>query len=570
MWLFVLLMLAFVAMAARLFVLQVVEAPVYAQLAEQQRTRYGTFPARRGALLDREGRALAISVDLKTVYADPTLVEDPAATADKLARILKMPPEVIAASLTAPDTRFQFIKRQVDPDIARRIEKLNLAGIGMQTEAKRVYPDGRLASHVLGFVNVDGIAQEGIEAAYDDILEGTPGRMRLEQDPEGRPLPQAEFSYEAPVPGESLLLSIDKDIQFDTELALAEAVRAYHATSGSAIVMDPRSGEILAMANVPNFDPNDFNTSDPDERRNRALTDVYEPGSVFKVVTLSAALSEGAVTPSSRFVVPDELQVADRVIHDSHYHPTESMTVRQIIKESSNVGTVMVGQKLGGEKLDAWVHRFGFGTASGLDFPAESPGIVIPLQQWSGSSIANIPIGQGIAVTPLQMLSAYATVANKGMWVEPKLLHASIRNGDKAVGARPPTSRRVMPASVARVIVEILTEVVSEGTGVEAQIPGYDVAGKTGTAQQPLPTGGYGDVYAASFAGFAPAKHPRIAGIVVLANPDPIWGGSTAAPTFKVIMQDALQELGVAPTNNAERAALTINASDPNDLSSQD
>lgn len=557
-------------MASRLFVLQVVESPAYAQLAEQQRTRYGTFPARRGALLDREGRALAISVDLKTVYADPTLVEDPAATADKLARILKMPPELIAASLTAPDTRFQFIKRQVDPDVARRIEELNLAGIGMQTEAKRVYPDGRLASHVLGFVNVDGLAQEGIEAAYDDILEGTPGRMRLEQDPEGRPLPQAEFSYEAPVPGESLLLSIDKDIQFDTELALAEAVRAYHATSGSAIVMDPRSGEILAMANVPNFDPNYFNTSDPDERRNRALTDVYEPGSVFKVVTLSAALSEGAVTPSSRFVVPDELQVADRVIHDSHYHPTESMTVRQIIKESSNVGTVMVGQKLGGEKLDAWVHRFGFGTASGLDFPAESPGIVIPLQQWSGSSIANIPIGQGIAVTPLQMLSAYATVANKGMWVEPKLLHASIRNGDKAVGARPPTSRRVMPASVARVIVEILTEVVSEGTGVEGQIPGYDVAGKTGTAQQPLPTGGYGDVYAASFAGFAPAKHPRIAGIVVLANPDPIWGGSTAAPTFKVIMQDALQELGVAPTNNAERAALTINASDPNDLSSQD
>lgn len=563
------LMGGFALMASRLFVLQVVEAPAYARLAEEQRTKFAEFPARRGAILDRNGRALAISVDLQTVYADPSLVEDPRGTAGKLAEVLKMPASDIEALLTVPQSRFQYLKRQVQPDVARRIAKMDLAGVGMQTEAKRIYPDGSLAAQILGFVNIDGDAQEGIEVQYDDILHGKPGRMRLEQDPSGRPLPQAEFSYEAPAPGDSLLLTIDKDIQYSTEVALSEAVGRYQASSGSAIVMDPRTGEILALANVPTFDPNDFSDSDAQDRRNRALTDVYEPGSVFKVVTASAALAEDVVTPTTRFTVPDQLQVADRVIHDSHYHATESMSVRQIIEQSSNVGTVMIGQRVGGELLDRYVRRFGFGTRTGLDFPAESPGIVLPLEQWSGSSIANIPIGQGIAVTPMQMLTAYATVANGGVWVEPKLLHGTVDDEGDTTASPRAASKRVLPRRVASVMTDILSGVVAKGTGIEGQIPGYDVAGKTGTAQQPLPTGGYGDVYAASFAGYAPAKHPRLVAIVTLADPSPIWGGSTAAPTFKIIMQQALQKLGVPPTGNAERAAEEINSTS-SDLSSQD
>jgi cell division protein FtsI/penicillin-binding protein 2 len=559
---FVFFVIAFGLMGTRLFVLQIVEAPQYAALASAQRLKVVEFPARRGAIYDREGRPLAISVDLQTIYADPALVANAAAAARKMAPLLDEKVGLLEKKLrgTRPGSRFEYLARQVEPKLANQIEALDLPGVYMEAEPKRYYPNGRLASQLLGFVDIDGRGLSGLETQYEDILRGRPGEMSLEQDPAGRPLPQAEYHYDRPQPGRSLFLTIDKDIQYSTELALAEAVERYHARAASAIVLDPRSGEVLAMANVPTFDPNKFWEFEEDDYRNRAVTDVYEPGSAYKIITAAGALEEDVITPKTPFVVPDELPYADRVFHDSHFHLTEQMTAAEIIQDSSNVGTIKIGLELGGEKLDEYVRKFGFGRATGLDFPGESPGIVLDMDQWSGSTIATIPLGQGIAVTAMQMATSYATIANRGVWVEPKLLHANTNDVGKVVRSTPPAKKRVISKKTAREMTRILVGVVTKGTGIAARIPGYDVAGKTGTAQKPLPGGGYGNSYIGSFAGFVPAYDPALAVIVVLDNPTPIWGGSTAAPTFKAIAEPALQHLGIPPDGNAERAARALEA----------
>lgn len=555
-------MLLFGGMAVRLVVLQIVESPAYAQLAAQQREREIQFPARRGAILDRNGERLAISVDLQTIFADPAHVENSRSTAAQLAPLLNEPPRVIEQKLrgAVPGDRFEYLARQVEPALAEKVRALHLPGVYFQDEPKRLYPFGRIAAHVLGFVNIEGDALAGIEQQYDDVLKGRAGLMVLEQDPSGRPLPQAEFEYRPPSGGRSLFLTIDKDLQYFTQLTLSEAVRRYHAEAGSAIIMRPSTGEILAMANVPDFDPNKFTDAASDDRRNRAVIDVYEPGSVFKIVTASAALDAGTVTPSSKFVVPYSLPYADRVIHDSQAHATEIMTVTEIIQQSSNVGTVKIGLDLGGEKLDEYIRRFGFGEQTGLDFPGESPGVVLDRSDWSGSTIANLPIGQGIAVTPLQMTVSFATLANEGVWVEPKLVHAITNARGKPLPSSVAARRRVVSKKAARTLLRILEGAVSHGTGVEARIPGYDVGGKTGTAQKPE-AGGYGDSYVASFGGIVPASRPQLVALVVLDDPNPIWGGATAAPTFKTIVTYALRHLGVAPTRNAAKAVEEVEQS---------
>lgn len=556
--------LAFGGMATRLMVVQVLDGRAYARLARDVREREIIFPAQRGAVYDRNGDPLAISVDLETVYADPTLVEDPAATAEKLAGALKLgAAEIMERMQPTPSwSRYEVIARQLSPNITREIKALDLPGIAFKTEPKRLYPNKRLASHILGSVNnFDAAGAAGIELEYDGILRGNPGRMVLEEDPTGRDLPQTESTFERPRPGRSLYLTIDKDLQHFTELTLVEAATQYHAESGTAIVMRPRTGEILALANVPDFDPNAPGKSPAESWRNRALTDMYEPGSAYKIVTASAALEEEVVTPRTTFVVPDAMPYADRVFNDSHPHPTEKMTVTEIIRDSSNVGTIKIGLELGGKRLDEYVRRFGFGARTGLDFPGESSGMVIDREDWSGTTIATIPIGQGIAVTPMQMAVAYSALANGGASVEPKLLYATMDGRGRVRGASAPATRRIVSARTARRLVRMLTGVVEEGTGIQAQIPGYLVAGKTGTAQKPLPTGGYGSSYVASFAGFAPARDPEVMTIVVLHDPSPIWGGSTAAPTFRTITEFALRHLGVPPTGNAEKAAKEIEAS---------
>ena len=552
----------FLAMGTRLFFLQILDAKAYARLASQQREDTVEFPARRGAIFDRNGEPLAISVDLQTIFTDPHLVEDPRAEAEQLAPVLGMPVEEVEAKLrgSSPDDEFEYLMRQAPPRISEKVKELDLPGVFMTDEAKRYYPGKRLASHVLGFAGTDGVGLEGIENQYDDILQGKVGRMTFERDLEGTLLPGGRFEMDQPEPGRALFLTIDKQLQYFTQLTLADAAAKYHAEAGTAIVMRPETGEVLALANYPDCAPNDPTASPPEALQNRALNYVYEPGSAFKIVTASAALEEKLITPASEFIVPDAMPFAGEVFNDSHPHPTLKMTATEIIEQSSNVGTIQIGLKLGEEKLDAYVRKFGFGEPTGLDFPGESSGIVIDRDEWTAPTIATIPIGQGIAVTPLQMASAYATLANGGVWVEPKLL-SSTMDGDGKIRPSPSAaSRRVVSEKTAKQMARILTGVTKQGTGIEAQIPGYAVAGKTGTAQKPLPTGGYGNSYVGSFAGFVPSGRPEIVVLVVLDEPSPIWGGSTAAPTFKTIAEFALRHLGVSPTGDAEKAAEAIEA----------
>lgn len=572
--LFVVFLLTFTAMAARLVMLQVVQAPAYAKLASSQRETVIEYPARRGAIFDREGEPLAISTNLKTICVDPSLVEDPREAAAQLAPILGMEPVLLEEKLlgTVPGDRFEYIARQVDPDVAEKVEKLELPGIFLQTEPKRYYPGGRLASHLLGFVDIDGKGLEGIEAAYEDILKGDPGQITLEQDPTRKIdlVQQGDQNYDAPQPGRSLFLTIDKQLQYFTELTLSEATRRYRAEAGTAIVMRPDTGEILALANVPTFDPNDPAKASTEERRNRALVDVYEPGSAFKIVTASGALEEGAVTPQTSFGVPDTFAYSDRVFNDSHAHPPMQMTTTEIIEQSSNVGTIQIGLRLGETQLDRYVRKFGFGRPTGLGFPGESPGIVLDREDWTGPTIATVSIGQGIAVTAMQMAASYSTLANGGVWVEPKLVSATTTDRGRVQASPEPATKRVVSPATAAEMSRILTGVVDRGTGIEAQIPGYAIAGKTGTAQKPLETGGYGDSYVASFAGFAPSNDPAIVVIVILDNPTPIWGGNTAAPTFKLITEYALRHLGIAPSADAEKEAKEIQQENAGDAATYD
>jgi cell division protein FtsI (penicillin-binding protein 3) len=558
----VLLVGAFAAMALRLVVLQVIESPAYARLASQQRLSVLEYPARRGTILDRTGKSLAISVDLQTVWADPSLVENPARTAAALAPVINVDEAFLWRALrgTPVGSEFEYLAHQIQPSVARRVEELKLPGIFVKPEPKRYYPNGRLAASLLGFTGTDGAGLAGLEDRYESLLQGRSGHMSLEEDPSGRPLPQAQFTYERPEPGRSLYLTIDKDIQYQTELALSQAVTAYSADSGTALVLEVGTGKVLAMANVPTFDPNNFSDYPDDLYRNRAVADVYEPGSSYKIVAVSGALQEGVVSPKTRFSVPDTFAYSDRIFHDSHTHAVESMTVTDIIEQSSNIGTIKIGLKLGAEKLDRYVRAFGFGSPSGLDLPGESSGIVRDLEDWWGSTIATVPIGQGVSVTAMQMASAYAVLANDGVWVQPSITAATSGSDGELVPPPPPRTRRVVSTRVAHQMTRILTGVVERGTGIQAQIPGYLVAGKTGTAQKPLPGGGYGNSYIASFGGYVPANDPAAVVLVVLDEPDPIWGGETAAPTFRHIAEFTMRELQVAPSSNARAAAARLEA----------
>lgn len=571
-WLSVVLGLLFGGMATRLFVVQILHAKAYARMAESQRTRRIEFPARRGAIFDRNGQPLAISVDLQTVFADPAHVEDASRSAARLSRILDLRVDEVATKLRgrAEGSRFEYIARQVRPDVARRIRKAGLPGVYMRPEAKRYYPGGTLASHLLGSTDTDGNGIAGVEAQFDEILRGEPGVQVIEQDPAGRALPQADSSYTEPKRGRSLFLTIDKQIQYFAEITLQKAVREYGANGATAIVLRADTGEVLAMANVPDFDPNRPGDFPPEALRNRAVSDVYEPGSAYKIVTAAAALEEGVVEPATMFVVPDTFPYLDRVFHDSHPHPTEEMTVAEIVEQSSNVGMIKIALELGAERIDRYVRSFGFGEETGLDFPGESPGIVLDLEDWSGTTIATVPIGQGIAATALQMASSYGVLANRGRWTEPKLVAGTLDWAGRVEEPSPVASKRVVSRSTARALTRILEGVVERGTGIEAQIPGYRVAGKTGTAQKPVATGGYGNSYVASFAGFAPLPRPEIVAIVVLDDPTPIWGGSTAAPTFREITEFALRKLGLAPSSDPARSAREIAADRAGDAAIHD
>ncbi|HVE75685.1 MAG TPA: penicillin-binding protein 2 [Actinomycetota bacterium] len=543
----ILLATGLVAISARMVFIQVVSADRFTSLAAEQRERRIDLAPQRGAILDRAGNELAISLDHNTVIANPRQVPDKPAAAAALAPLLGASAAEIEQKLNT-DRGFVYVARKVGTDVGAQVASLNIPGVSLVDESKRFYPSGSLAAHIVGFVGLDNEGLGGLESAHDGLLTGKPGFVFMERDPKGRAIAAGKFIERPPAPGHDIVLAIDREIQYAAEAALAKGIKDYGAKAGTVIVMNPENGDILAIANQPTFDPNSFAEFKSDQRRNRALVDVYEPGSANKVITAAAALEAGVVGPSTMMKVPDNYRIADKVFHDSHPHPVLNLSFAEVIQQSSNIGTIKVGLKLGKERLYEYMEKFGYGKPTGLDFPGESGGILPKTDKWWDTSMGTIPIGQGVAVTPMQIMGVFATVANDGLAVQPQLVKGVIDEEGKRKPAGTPASRKVIEPETARTLTEILVGVTESknGTGKAAAVPGYKVAGKTGTAQKPNPKGGY-EGYIGSFIGYAPAEDAKLVVGVMLDDPTPIWGGVSAAPVFKEVMQFSLRHLGIGP-----------------------
>jgi cell division protein FtsI (penicillin-binding protein 3) len=536
------LTLAFAGLLVRATWLQGVRAESLSSLGRTQHREAVTIPAGRGTIYDRKGLELALGERATTVYANPMQVANPRATAIAAKRTLGLDADKLYPTLADQSHGFVYVARQADPAQASALQRLKLPGLGFYAEERRNYPQRSVAAQVLGYVGIDGDGLAGLELQFDDELAGRPGKETIVKDPSGRVIDVQEEKTE--VPGRDLYLTLDHSIQANAEEVLRATVRKWGAKSASAVVLDPRTGAILAMAVQPGYDTNRYPSAPRDLQRNRAVTDTYEPGSTFKLITVAAALSEKLVAPATRFTLPYTIEVADRVIHDAEERDTVNYSVSQILAHSSNIGAITLAEMLGKTRLSHWISRFGFGHTTGVDFPGESPGIVLPPDKWSGSTIGNVPIGQGIAVTPVQMAAAYAAIANRGVWSRPHLVdHVT-------GGGRPSLHRhRIVSKRIAAQVMAMLKDVVAEGTGQFAAIPGYQVAGKTGTAQKPDSLGGYATGrYVSSFVGIVPASRPRLVVLVTVDEPrGAIWGGVVAAPAFQQIARFGLQYLELAP-----------------------
>jgi cell division protein FtsI (penicillin-binding protein 3) len=540
------LALAFGVVLVRLVMIQGIDPDRYVAVGESQRLRDVVLPAGRGAVFDRNGRELAMTIPQKTVWANPHLVTDPLRTARRLAPILDVDEATLVDRLSR-DAAFVYLARKVGDAVADRVERLRLDGVFFVDEPKRFNPAGELAAPLLGVVGLDNEGLSGLELQYEQRLKGAPGELRVERDPYGHVIASGNRSFTPAEPGDDLVLTIDRSLQYETEKALADEIVHSSAKAGTAVVMDPTTGEILAMANLA-YD----GTRPPyPSANNIAVTNVYEPGSVNKLITIAAALEEGLVEPDTTLSVPDHLRVADHVFSDHDPHPTKQWTVTDIMATSSNIGTIKIGQQVGKHGLDEYLRKFGFGSTTGLGFPGEPRGLLLDPDDWSGTSIGTVPIGQGLAVTALQMLAAYNAVANDGVLVTPKLVKAMVDADGRERVTPSSDRRRVVSPETARKLTAMLTEVVEEGTGTAAAIDGYTVAGKTGTARKPLPTGGYRDAhgyhYIATFAGFVPAENPRLSMIVVLDEPVQMYGGLVSAPVFSKVAQYGLRLFRIPP-----------------------
>jgi cell division protein FtsI (penicillin-binding protein 3) len=536
------LTLAFGGLLLRATWLQGVRAESLARLGQTQHREAVTLPASRGTLYDRTGVELGLGERATTVYANPKQIVNPRAAALAVEHTLGLDANRIYPQLADRTRGFVYVERQADPAQAAALQRLKLSGFGFYPEERRSYPQGSVAAQVLGYVGIDGDGLAGLELQFDRQLSGHPGQETIVKDPSGRVIDVQQQRAERP--GRDVFLTLDHSIQANAEEVLRETVRKWHAKSASAVVLDPRTGAVLAMAVQPGYDANRFPSAPSDLQRNRTITDTYEPGSTFKLITVAGALSERLVSPSTRFTLPYSLKVADRVIHDAEPRGIVNYSVAQILAHSSNIGAIELAEMLGRTRLSSWISRFGFGRVTGIDFPGESPGIVLPPDKWSGSTIGNVPIGQGIAVTPVQMAAAYAAIANRGIWSRPHLVD------HVAGGGRPSLYRRrlVSPRTASQLML-MLKDVVAEGTGQYAAMPGYQVAGKTGTAQKPDSHGGYATGrYVASFVGIVPASRPRLVILVMVDEPQgAIWGGVVAAPAFQQIARFDLQYLEVPP-----------------------
>jgi len=539
----------FAVIAFRLVDLQALERGRYAALGEHQRLRTVTVPADRGAIFDRNGNDLAVSVDVKSVWADPRVIERPAEYAAKLAPVVGVDEAELEARLSQRNLAFVYIARKVTDDVVRGVRALKLPGVHFVAETKRFYPKGDLAAPVLGLVGLDNNGLAGVESGYEKQLAGRAGRMVVERDPAGLDLPNGERRGTAPQRGTDLVLTLDQSLQYAVERELVAAVDQHNAVGGMALVADTRTGDILAMATVDGAVRDQPVRPALASEHNRPITDVFEPGSTNKVITVAGAIEEGLVHSDTVLDVPNSIRVDDKQFDDVESHAPK-LSVADILRESSNVGAIKIAHLLGKERFDRYQRAFGFGSLSGVRFPGESPGILLPVNQYNNTSLYSIPIGNGIAVTALQMLDAYMTFANHGDARAPRLVRATIDSeGNEHPVPLVPTHRVGSEATAAE-MTGMLEQVVSPtGTGAKAAIAGYRVAGKTGTARKP-PYEHPPFKYVASFVGFAPADAPALAAIVVIDAPSSssIFASEVAAPVFSRIMSYALGVEHVPPS----------------------
>jgi cell division protein FtsI (penicillin-binding protein 3) len=506
------------------------------KLASTQQIEDTKVLAHRGTIYDRNGRELAVSEDASTVYATPYLVKDPVGTAKRIAPLLGVSAEQLTTKLADRTRGFAYLARKVNVKRAHRVEKLKIDGIGVLDDARRYYPEDTLASQVIGTVGIDNVGLSGLELSLDKQLRGSDGRRKITRDALGDPvaLDQVRTDHS----GTDVRLTIDSSLQDQAEQVLAGVGQAYQPKAATAIIMDPRNGDLLAMAGWPRVDANNVEAAPPWARANRAIGFTYEPGSTFKSITVAGALEERLVRPSTVFAVGPQIQVADRIIKEAH-GSGGALTVARILAQSSNVGAIKIGLELGAKRFDKWVRRFGFGQPTHVPLPGESPGIVPQVKDYSGSSMGNLPIGQGVAVTPIQMASAYSAIANGGTLVKPRLV----------LDSGPPRGRRVISRRTSIRLQRMLEGVLGpDGTAPQATVPGYDIAGKTGTAEK-AEDGGYSKSnFVASFIGFAPARDARLLVAVIVDSPGGAHtGGEVAAPAFEKIASFALPYLGIGP-----------------------
>ncbi len=535
---------------ARLLVLQVLQHDDLVARAERQQMSTVPAPAKRGEIFDRNGRVLAYSVDADTIYAVPTEISDPGATATALCDALDDCTKKSREELTERLSQrrpFAFVKRRATPTQAKRVLALELDGIGFRKESKRFYPNRELAANLLGYVGIDNVGLGGIEATYDKTVRGREGKLLVQTDARRHVFSRLERS---PTAGASIELTIDEPLQYIAEREVRAGVQAARADAGTAVIMDPHSGEILAMASWPTFNPNDYGAVPEGARRNRAVQDLYEPGSTFKLVTASAAIEAGVVEPSDVIdVSAGSIRFGHRVINDMHRY--DPLTFSEVIIKSSNVGAIKVGLKLGAERMGLYIRRFGFGRPSSPDFPGESPGIVWEPSRLNDSALASVSMGYQVGVTPLQMAAAASVIANGGTLYEPHVVRAVVKGGQRTV-VRPKVVRRAILPETAATLTDIMEQVVVAGTAKAARLVNYNVAGKTGTADK-LVNGRYSQYQQnVSFVGFVPSRNPVLTVIVMVDSPrvGGDTGGVIAAPIFKRIADASLRRLGITPTIN--------------------
>ncbi|KQS59695.1 peptidoglycan glycosyltransferase [Geodermatophilus sp. Leaf369] len=540
-----------VAVVGKLVVLQGIDGGAYAQAAENDRMQTFDIAAIRGEIVDRDGNRLAYSVQASRVVADPSIVTDPSRTALALTTLLDVPVSTLTEQLSA-DGRYEVLAGQVDTATTDAITELGLAGIFFEDDPVRLYPAGTVGGQIVGFVGRDGDGLAGIEQTYQDVLAGSDGERRVETGAGGVPIPAGIDDSTPAVDGGTVTLTIDEDLQFMLQQRLDTECANGLTTRGSGVVQDVQTGEIVAMATCPGYDPAQARSTDPSLLGNAAVSDVFEPGSVMKAVTLAAAVEEGVATPDTVLSVPGHIQAGDRVVTDAHDHAPIDWTVTGILAKSSNVGTIMLAREVGDERLEEYMRAFGLGSTTGVELPGESAGILQDSADWTASRAANIPIGQGVSVTALQMASVYQTIANGGVRIEPRLVSSVTAADGTVTPTQQPAGTRVVSESTADQLAYMLEAVVGPGgTAPLGEVDGFRVAGKTGTAQRANPDCSCyeGGGYFTTFIGFAPADAPRYVVAVDLERPtSSAEGGQVAAPVFADVMQYALTAAGVTPS----------------------